>query len=128
MVVIGCDNPKYGEVIRGLYQGRYKYIEPIVTDTITAEMIKLVLNNFFSLKVGFGNEMHDYAQKAGANYEVVKKALETAPWGSKNHWEVYYKGKRGIHGHCLPKDLEAFATYTGSLILKAVRDVNSKYE
>ncbi len=125
MIVIGCDNPKYGEIIKGLYMGRFKYAMPIITDTITAEMIKLTLNNFFCLKVAFANEIYDYAQKCGANYETIKKALEIHPWGSKNHFTVFYKEKRGMHGKCLPKDLEAFANSTNSLLLKAVIDINN---
>jgi len=128
IVVIGCDNPKYGEVIKGLYQGRYKYVEPIVTDTATSEMIKLTMNNFFSLKVAYANEIYDYAQLVGANYEVIKKAMEIAPWGSKNHWTIYYKGKRGIHGNCLPKDLEAFANLTNSDLLRSVEIINMIYK
>ena len=71
---------------------------------------------------------YDFAQKVGSNYETVRIALENAPWGSKNHFKIWYKEKRGIHGSCLPKDTEAFATLTASPLFKTILELNKKYE
>ena len=53
MVVIGADNPNYGKELKAIYDARYKYLEPKLTDTITAEMTKYVFNAFYALKVVF---------------------------------------------------------------------------
>lgn len=126
LVILGSSNNAALKDVEAIYQGRYKYLKPILTDNTTAELIKVSLNNFFSLKVIYANELFDYAQKTGANYETVKKALESHPWGSKNHFAPWYKDRRGLHGKCLPKDLEALAGYTNSVLLKAAVTINER--
>lgn len=113
IIVVGADDPKQGEKLMGLYQGRYKYNKPILTDTTTAELLKLAFNSFFVTKVIFANELYDYAQKTKANYETIKQALQGHPWGSKNHFTVHHKGGRGASGKCLRKDITAFAHMIG---------------
>jgi UDPglucose 6-dehydrogenase len=126
LVVLGaCDSNIGGEVL-ALYKGRFKYIEPFVTDLTTAETIKYALNNFFSTKVIFANELYDFVRKVGANYETIRNVLTRHPWGSKNHFTVYYKGQRGIHGKCLPKDLESFANLTKSPLFKTLLEINER--
>lgn len=127
MIVVGGSHPRHREAVKGLYKGRFKYSDVIETDNITAELIKYSLNTFFATKVIFANEIYDYAQKVGANYETIKRALEASPWGSKNHFTVYYKEKRGVHGSCLPKDTEALATLTDSPFFKMLLERNQTY-
>ncbi len=128
IAIIGCTEPKYSRIIEAIYKARFKYLTPIITDNTTAELIKLTLNIFFSLKVIYGNEIYDYARRVGANYETVKKALEGHEWGSKNHFTPVYKGSRGLKGKCLPKDLEAFMNETNSDLLKTVFNLSKGYE
>ena len=127
MIVIGGKSTKHVERVKGIYMGRYKYTKPVITDNKTAEIIKYAFNTWFSTKVIFSNEIYNYCQTTGANYETVKLALENHPWGMKNHNVIYYKGKRGIQGNCLPKDTEAFATYTGSPFFKILMDRSVTY-
>jgi len=126
LIVVGADNRKYGDAVKALYEGRFKYKDIISTDSTTAELIKYSLNVFFATKVIFANQIFDYAQKVGANYETIKNVIEKHPWGSKNHFKIWYKGKRGVHGHCLPKDTEAFATMTNSQLFKVLLDLNER--
>jgi len=123
-VIIGGGDGVHREEVAGLYRNVTKHAPLIMTDNITAETAKLSLNAFFSTKVVFANEIFDYCQKSGANYERVREILEKHPFGMKNHTVIHYKGKRGLGGHCLPKDLEAFATATGSPLLEKVREVS----
>lgn len=127
MIVIGGRSVKHIEKVKGLYMGRFKYTKPVITDNITAEIIKYAFNAWFSTKVIFNNEVFNYCQIAKANYETVKIALENHPWGMKNHNVIHYKGRRGIHGSCLPKDTESFATLTGSPFFKMLLDRNKTY-
>lgn len=127
MIVVGSDDTEAREEVAALYRGRFKYIEPLVTDATTAEFIKYALNVFFAVKVMYANELYDYAKDIGANYETIKSVLEKHPWGSKNHFQAVYNGKRGIGGHCLPKDLEAFARITDSPLLKQIHAMNRRF-
>lgn len=127
-VVIGCKNAKYREEVKALYMNVNKQTKFILTDNITAEAIKLTMNAFFSTKVLFCNQIFDWAQKAGANYEKVREALESHPYGMKNHTKIFYKGQRGVNGKCLPKDLEAFATYTQLPLLGKLVEINNAIE
>lgn len=128
MITIGGRSSKHVERVKGVYMGRYKYTKPIITDNKTAELIKYSLNTWFSTKVVFSNEIFNFCQASGANYQTVKAALEASPWGMKNHNVIFYKGQRGINGHCLPKDTEAFATITGSPFFKMLMERNETYK
>ncbi len=124
LVVIGSDNAEDGDAVQSLYDGRWRGIKIIRTDTITAETCKYGLNSFFSTKVIFANAIYDICQKTGANYETVKGCLESHPFGSKNHFTIWHEGGRGAGGKCLKKDLEAFAEFSGSDLLKLVHVLN----
>lgn len=113
--------------VRGLYEARIKGAPVIVTDNQTAEMAKLTLNAYFATKVIFANDAYDSCEIVGANYETVKKVLEAHPYGPKNHFTVWYKGKRGVNGNCLPKDSRAYASYFNSKLLKKVVELNELY-
>lgn len=126
LVLIGSDNAEARDVVRGLYEARFKAIPMVITDATTAELIKLSLNTFFATKVVFANQIYDFAQKVGANYETVKKVLTTHPWGSKNHFDIFHKGGRGAGGKCLKKDLEAFTLETNSEFFKMVHYLNEQ--
>lgn len=126
LIVIGADEPRYREMVFGIYSARFKYIKPIVTDSITAEFLKLSLNAFFTTKVIFANEIFTYAQTIGANYEIIKLALQAHPWGSINHFAVHHKGGKGAGGKCLPKDIEALAESTGSPLFAQIYAINEE--
>ncbi len=124
LIVIGADDPKYREIIYGIYSGRFKYVQPIMTDSTTAELLKLTLNAFFVTKVVFANAIYNYAESIKANYETIRLALENHPWGSKNHFVVFHKGGYGAGGKCLAKDIEALANSSFSILLSCVQEIN----
>lgn len=124
LIVVGGENKTYIDMVVAIYKGRFKYIEPVVTDSITAEFIKYSLNSFFMTKVVFANTLFDAAQELKANYGTVKKILESHKWGSKNHFEIFHKGGRGAGGHCLPKDIDSFTNLIQSSFLNCVFNEN----
>lgn len=126
LVVIGADDPKYGDAVRAIYESRWKGIQTYQTDTLTSEYIKYAFNSFFVTKVVFANALFDHCQRIGANYNVVRKALEFHPWGSKNHFEIWHHGGRGAGGKCLKKDIDAFANFTQDGFLLKVLERNEK--
>jgi len=82
----------------------------------------------------FANEIYEIAQKIGANYETINEALYKAKDIGKNHLSAWYlkegwdKPKRGIHGKCLPKDLDALAEFSQSKLLKLVKQLNEVHK
>ena len=124
LIVLGGEIKSHIAYVRGLYESRFKGINIFETDTVTAEMIKYTLNTFFATKVIFANDIYDLCQRNGANYDSVRKAIESHHYGPKNHFDVYHKGGRGAGGRCLPKDLEAFATYANQELMSLVKRKN----
>jgi len=112
IVVLGSEmKPALDGVIDNFYRDKEDKI--IRTTSTTAEMIKYGINTFYASKVLFANALYDQCQAAEVDYEVVKDALYKRKWIGENHLTVPFEGKRGLGGACLPKDLEAFATYSG---------------
>lgn len=126
-ILLGGMEGQYRKEVQGFYEARIKGAPVIVTDNTTAEMAKLTMNAYFALKVIFANQTYDACRKIGANYETVKKLLESHPFGPKNHFEVWFREKRGVHGSCLPKDSKAFANYTGSELMRLAVLLNERY-
>jgi len=84
----------------------------VLTDTVTAEFIKYAVNTFYATKVLFANALYDVAEELGIDYDTVRDAMYARKWIGRNHLTVPWKGKRGVNGKCLPKDLAAFATFS----------------
>ena len=127
LVVIGGDQRNFVEDVAGIYKSRYKYIEPIMTDSITSEMIKYAVNTFFATKVMFGNQIYDICKRLGVNYETVKKAMYQQKFIGANHLDIWHKGGRGAGGKCLRKDLDAFTEYANSKLLTLIKKLNDEY-
>lgn len=127
-ILLGGRNPQYLQEVKGFYEGRIKGSPVILTDNITAELTKIALNGYFATKVIYANQIYDYARKIGANYETIRGIFERHPFGPRNHFQVIYRGKRGVHGHCLPKDTRALAYYSDAELIKRVVELNEKYK
>ncbi len=128
LIVLGGEDSDSVNQVAALYKARFKYPDPVITDSRTAEFIKYSLNVFFILKVVFANQLYDAAMELGANYSVVKKVLESHKWGTKNHLDPFHKNYRGAAGACLPKDLAAFGNLVPNLdLFYNIEELNKKY-
>lgn len=127
MAVIGGEQAEYIEDVEAVYKGRYKGLNIIKTDSLTSEMIKYAINGYYATKVVYANQVFDQAQRIGANYETIKKAMYSRKWIGKNHLTVWHKDKRGAGGKCLEKDLEAFAEYSQLPLLLEANKLNKMY-
>jgi len=127
-VVIGCQDILVREDLRYFFKVKLNLEDDRIftCDPTTAELIKYAMNSFFALKVIYGNQIWEVAKETGANYDLVKKTLETHKWGSINGWDVWHGGKRGFMGKCLPKDLYAFTSRFKLPLLDKVREINKK--
>ncbi|VBB18500.1 hypothetical protein YASMINEVIRUS_963 [Yasminevirus sp. GU-2018] len=73
-----------------------------------AEMIKYFRNCFLAMKVSFCNEIYDYCQLSGINYENVRYLATKDERIRPSHSSVPgHDGKRGYGGTCFPKDTKA---------------------
>ncbi|KKQ48424.1 MAG: UDP-glucose dehydrogenase [Candidatus Shapirobacteria bacterium GW2011_GWE1_38_10] len=123
-VLIGGISKDSVNQVRKIYKIRVGNVPIVVTDNTTAELAKLAMNSYFATKVIFANQVYDYANKIDANYETIKNIMESHPFGPKNHFTIWYKGKRGVNGNCLPKDSKAMAHYSGSVLMKTIINLN----
>lgn len=80
-----------------------------------AELVKLATNGFYATKVAFANQLFDFCDGAGVDYELVRTALESDPRIGSCHLDVYHGGYRGFGGKCLPKDADALLCMTARL-------------
>jgi nucleotide sugar dehydrogenase len=124
--IIGADNEPEKIALTNLWKSRKAKFD-VITDTVTAETLKYTFNLFNTLKVVFSNQIYDNCQITGADYKVIEDALHQHPWGSKHHFKVIHKGGRGAGGHCFPKDLSAFASFSNLELFKTVKKINQEY-
>lgn len=130
IVIIGADKRSdYGAEILDWYGDIIKNnkTQYFLIGTRESEMSKLAINNFYSLKVTFANQIYDVCQEAGVNYDQVKQIMYARKWIGKNHLDVWHDGKRGFAGMCLPKDNQAFNRAFQKPLLQMVEKLNELY-
>ena len=70
-----------------------------------AELVKLFRNCFLSTKVSFCNEIYEFCEKIGINYENVRKIAANDDRVLHSHTIVPgHDGRKGFGGTCFPKD------------------------
>ncbi len=95
--VIGGINPESAELAKEVYQS-FVEGEIYLTDTTTAEMVKLVENSFRDVNIAFANELSRICDKLNLN---VWKVIELA----NRHPRVnILKPGPGVGGHCVAVD------------------------
>ncbi len=107
-VVIGGEDAHALAIVKELYSPLYLIETPVViTDIVTAEMIKYAANAFLAMKISFINEManvcdavgadvHDVARGIGLDQRIGNKFLHPGP---------------GYGGSCFPKDVQALVHF-----------------
>ncbi|WMT84916.1 UDP-glucose/GDP-mannose dehydrogenase family protein [Wolbachia endosymbiont of Listronotus oregonensis] len=80
-----------------------KNIPLMVTDTVTAEMIKYASNAFLATKVAFINEMAGLCELLGVDIDLLANSMGMDHRIGKE----FLKAGPGFGGSCFPKDLSA---------------------
>jgi UDP-N-acetyl-D-glucosamine dehydrogenase len=96
--VIGGVTTDCLEVALALYSTIVEQPVP-VSNTATAEMVKLLENTFRAVNIGLVNEMVLMCDKLGLDAWEVVEAAATKPYG----FMPFYPGP-GLGGHCIPID------------------------
>lgn len=123
---------KNAQKIKSIYLNVFKNKTIVLTDSLTAEMVKYTINTFLATKVSFANEINQLCKKLSISYNELIKLSKFDKRIGESHWDVPgHDGDYGFGGHCLPKDLSALINLTNQLestnnILKAVNETNNK--
>ena len=92
-----------------LFRDRFPHTKIIKCDFATAQFIKYMANCFFSVKVGFMNEMKQASDVLGVDWETALNGFVSDGRVGNSHLDVPgHDGQRGFGGKCFPKDLNAF--------------------
>lgn len=114
-IIIGGEKPWINEVKR-VFRMAFPDVPIIKTTAKTAEMVKYIINNFFTVKVAFANEMYQICEALEIDYDKVIEYATYDKRMEKTHWSVPGPdGNLGYGGHCFPKDINAMIKVAESL-------------
>lgn len=83
----------------------------IVTDTATAELVKVSANAFLATKISFINAVSEICEVAGADITTLADAIGMDTRIGRR----FLNAGLGFGGGCLPKDIRAFMARAGEL-------------
>lgn len=83
----------------------------IICKSVEAEVFKYTHNASGYTQVILFNLMYDIAQKCGANWDVVNRAIQADPLISKRYSNPVHKSGRGAGGGCFIKDMAALRSH-----------------
>ena len=96
--VLGGVTPTCLKVACALYECAINHVVP-VSNTRTAEMVKLLENTFRAVNIGLANEMAIMCDRLDIDVWEVIEAAKSKPYG----FMPFYPGP-GVGGHCIPVD------------------------
>jgi UDPglucose 6-dehydrogenase len=125
-IVIGAEEPQAVAILKDLYNPLYLIETPfVITNVVSAEMIKYASNAFLATKISFINEIATLCEAVGADVHEVAKGM-----GLDNRiGRKFLHPGPGFGGSCFPKDTRAvlnMAREKGSpaRLIEAVIEVN----
>ena len=103
-VVIGTEDPQAIAIMKDLYNPLYLIETPFVlTNVVSAEMIKYASNAFLATKISFINEIAGLCEAVGADVHEVARGM-----GLDNRiGRKFLHPGPGFGGSCFPKDTHA---------------------
>ena len=112
VVVIGEGSKESGDIIEEIYSNICVNNPTCYRmDRLSAEIAKVSLNCYITMKLSFANFVGDMALTAGVNPEVILKAVGT----DSRVGNAYFKYGFGYGGYCFPRDNKALIHYSESL-------------
>jgi UDPglucose 6-dehydrogenase len=111
-LVLGVASQRAEDALRAVFAPLAEAGVPIlVTDTVTAQLVKHAANAFLSTKISFINAMAEVCEAAGGDVMQLAEALSH---DSRIGGRFLVPGL-GFGGGCLPKDIRAFMARAGEL-------------
>lgn len=111
-VVVGSSDTVAAKTVAALYEGLDTAV--LVTDAMSAELIKYAANTFLATKLSFVNEMARLCDAAGANVDDVVAGLASDARISP----LFLRPGPGWGGSCFPKDTRGLAQAARSTKLR----------
>ncbi len=121
-VILGTEDEMAAAILKDLYRPLYLIETPIVlTNVVTAEMIKYASNAFLAVKISYINEMADLCESVGADVHAVAKGMGL----DRRIGPKFLHPGPGYGGSCFPKDTRAIVEVAREhgVDLKIVRSV-----
>ncbi len=125
-IVIGVEDDQAVAIMKDLYRPLYLIETPfVITNVVTAEMIKYASNAFLATKISYINEIADLCEKVGADVHGVARGM-----GLDNRiGRKFLHPGPGFGGSCFPKDTNAIMQIADELgcnlkIVEATVEVN----
>ena len=117
VILIGESEPKSGELLYEIYRKVCQNSPPIVrTNIYNAELAKISLNTFITMKMSFANIIAEVCEKIpGGDVDVISSVLG---FDSRIGRE-YLTGGLAYGGPCFPRDNKAFASFSEEVGCKA---------
>lgn len=125
-IIFGVTSAKAERIMRKVYAG-YRKTDIMVTDPVTAEMIKYTANSYLALTISFANEIARICEKLdGVDSEEVFRGVlldrRFSPIAAKKRIRPglaeYLRAGCGFGGSCFPKDVAALASFQKKLRVK----------
>ena len=127
-IVIGCDDPTAGQLMRDLYAPFNRNHDRVLEmDTRSAELTKYAANVMLATKISLMNELANMADRLGADIENVRIGIGSDP---RIGFQYIYPGC-GYGGSCFPKDVQALARTAHEIhyeapIIRGIEEVNER--
>ncbi|MBI2932753.1 MAG: UDP-glucose/GDP-mannose dehydrogenase family protein [Planctomycetes bacterium] len=124
-IVIGVESKRAETILREVYK---PFKAPVlVTDIMSAELIKHASNAFLAMKISFANAVGQICELAGANVVEVTRGVGM----DRRIGPGFLNAGIGYGGSCFPKDVAAFEAISRELgydfsLLREVQRVNEK--
>jgi nucleotide sugar dehydrogenase len=117
-VIVGAEDWDVAFAVEEMYRAFYRSrstAKIYATNSKTAELLKVVRNSFYALKVSFFNDVYDLCFETGVDYDKFRDVFTLGgehPWIAEQHTAVPGPdGKLGFGGACLPKDAKSLVDY-----------------
>jgi UDPglucose 6-dehydrogenase len=128
-IVIGADDENAGDRLAEVYATLCENEPQVVrTNLINAELIKLAINNYVTVKISFANTLAGICESLpGADVETVTSAVGLDGRIGKK----FFKGGLSYGGPCFPRDNQAWRIWTEALgcggeLVAAAEAVNAR--
>ena len=111
-LVFGVVDDRDAGVLRDVYAPVIDAGVPVlVTDTVTAELVKVSANAFLATKISFINAMAEVCEATGGDITTLAEAIGM----DSRIGPQFLRAGLGFGGGCLPKDIRAFMARAGEL-------------
>lgn len=103
-IVVGCDDAKGLEIMKRLFKPQTdQNVRLLITNRISAELIKYASNGFLSVKISFINEISRLCEEVGADVMDVARGMGM----DSRIGPRFLNPGPGYGGSCFPKDTRA---------------------